>query len=234
MDSLKFFAIGMIIMLSVSVSAEEANAFTLFGIDFGKIWGFFTGMFSSAEKDEGQDDKVTSGQGDDGTGGESTAGNQQKSSGSSSGKSSGGSKSSGSGKSSGSSSGSAPAPKPAPVVDPGTIIYLDGTKYTETGLKATFKSRSDIQGYVKGFNYECVYVSTDKGEEFTMFFDTSSGYLKSLEKGKDCDREIGLEESLIGDFSRDGFKVTKVKSYLERVDLPTTMYFKALKVFTVG
>ena len=130
-----------------------------------------------------------------------------------------------------SSSSSKTSTEPKPEI----YITLAETKYTQSALKYTFANNEQLQGYVKGFNYDCVFVETDKGEKFTLKFNTEKGTLNSLKKGNSCeDKEIYMEESLIEDIQKDGFSGKKIKSYLERVDLPWTMYGKAVKVFTMG
>ncbi len=96
-----------------------------------------------------------------------------------------------------------------------------------------FKSNSSKK-YVQNFGYECVYLKTDKGTAITLNFNITTGTLKSVKNGKSCDIEILLEESLMEDIKINGFEVSKVKDYLKKVDMPTSTYFKAIKVFTVG
>ena len=113
-------------------------------------------------------------------------------------------------------------------------ITLAGTEYTQKTLKSSINTNDDIKGYIRGFGYECIFIETDKGTEFTMQFDPDAGILKSLKNGNSCEREIYLEESLITEITQNGFSAKNIKAYLEKVDLPLSIYGKALKVFTIG
>lgn len=112
-----------------------------------------------------------------------------------------------------------------------TKVTLGGVEYTASQIKYSINANKD---YIKGFGYDCLFIETDKGTKFSLFFNTETGEYKSLKLGEKCDRRIYLEESLLEDFSKDGFKASNIKTYLDKVDLPTSMYFKAIKVFTVG
>lgn len=121
-------------------------------------------------------------------------------------------------------------PKPKPEVS----VNLDGTVYTQSTLKSVINTKDNLKGYVQGFNYECVFIETTQGDKFTIHFNVETGEMTKLETKENCDRKIELDETLISDFKNDGFKVGNIKTYLSKVDLPTSTYFKALKVFTVG
>ena len=120
--------------------------------------------------------------------------------------------------------------KPKPVKKE-VNVDLAGINYRETDFKLMMKEQKD---YVIGFGYECMYIETDKGTKFTLNFNTETGEVKSMKLGKSCEREIYIEEALITDLQENGFKAGNIKSYLEKTELPTSMYFKAIKVFTVG
>ncbi|MFW5704379.1 MAG: hypothetical protein ACOCXG_00925 [Nanoarchaeota archaeon] len=114
------------------------------------------------------------------------------------------------------------------------VFNFAGSSFTQSGLKSSVNSNGEIKGYIKSFGYDCVYLVTDKGNRITFKMDVDSGEIVSVKKGKSCDREVFLEESLITQIKSEGFSASRVKDYLEKVDLPWAMYGKALKVFTVG
>ena len=113
-------------------------------------------------------------------------------------------------------------------------ITLAGQTYKKSQIISKINSNDEYLGYVKGFNYNCIAIETDKGEKFTMYFNTNTGKVTNVKHSLSCDKKIYVEESLITDIKKNGFEAKSIKSYLGRVDLPTTMYFKAIKVFTVG
>lgn len=127
-----------------------------------------------------------------------------------------------------------PAPEP-PKPRVGSNVTLAGSMYFLEDIKNLINNNEEYRGYVKGFNYDCFYINTDKGAEFTLKFDTNTGKVTSVTNGNDCKYEIYFEESLIDDFANDGgFKAGKIKTYLDKTKIPMSMYFKAIKVFTVG
>lgn len=188
------FLISML-LLSVPIAAAPANAFSLFGIDFDKIWNSVTSLYT--------DDK------------NSTKTTQET-------------------KKVNSSSNTKTTTPKSPNIRTETSVELAGTTYSESQIKNSIYSNDNLQEYIKGFGYECIFIKTDQGKEFTVFFDTANGQMKSLKKGESCDRKIYLEESLITDLQQEGFQATKIKTYLQKVDLPASMYFKAVKVAAIG
>lgn len=115
-----------------------------------------------------------------------------------------------------------------------TLATINGQAYTKSQIASSLNTNEQFQGYIKGFNYECMAIETDKGAKLTLSFNTESGKVTNVIKTIDCDKEIYIEESLIADMKKDKFQGSKIKSYLERVELPMSMYFKAIKVFTIG
>lgn len=113
-------------------------------------------------------------------------------------------------------------------------ISLGSFIFDKNNLQKSINSKPDLNTYIKGFNYNCISLKTDKNTKLTFKFNTNSGKITSIKTGLSCDREIYLEESLIDDLYKNGFSAKNIKTYLEKVELPTTMYFKAIKVFTIG
>lgn len=109
-------------------------------------------------------------------------------------------------------------------------VTLANITYTENDLKASMNNNAQFEGYIKGFGYDCLYINTDKGTKFTLFFDTANGKMTSMELKKDCDKEIYMEESIVTDLNENGFQASKIGSYIKKTKIPTGMYFKAMKV----
>ena len=118
-------------------------------------------------------------------------------------------------------------------VKPELKIILADVSYTQNDLKVMM-GNNKMKTYVKAFGYDCIYINTDKNADFTLFFDVETGSLEKVQKGDNCDNKIYIEESLIVDIRQNGFSASNIKDYLKKIDLPTSMYFKAIKVFTVG
>ena len=211
MENKKIAFVGICFLLCFSIASVNANAFTFFGID----WGKFFEKISFWKNDEVKETpkvkeeikKTTSDKED-----ENYLKNKyiekkpvEKS--------------------------NKTTVKKAPVVKKEVSVDLAGINYRETDFKLMLAEQKD---YIQGFNYECIYIETDKGSKFTLNFNTETGEFKSLKLGDSCERKIYVEEEVITELQTNGFKASKIKTYLEKVDLPTTMYFKAIKVFTVG
>ncbi len=113
-------------------------------------------------------------------------------------------------------------------------LTLSETTYTYNEITQIVNSKEEFKGYIKGFGYDCLFIKTDNNEQFTLHFDKEKGTISKIEKEDNCEKDIYFEESLINQINEEGFKASNIKSYLEKIDLPTTMYFKAIKVFTIG
>ncbi len=191
MKTNKIFAIlsiAFLLLAPTAFAASEEDSFSLFGINFSKVWDFIA--FWEDEKQNKDNNTSTQ-----------TNTNSQSTTNS----------------------------KPVDF-----NITLGSNTYKKSELMSAMNNNEEINGYIKGFNYECMAMETSGGEKVTFYFNTDTGKVKNIRKTLDCEKQITIEDSLIDDISKDGFEGKKIKSYLERVDLPTSMYFKAIKVFTVG
>lgn len=110
------------------------------------------------------------------------------------------------------------------------IITMANHTYTQDSLKASINNNEKLNNYIKEFGYECLYIETDKGNKFTMTFNTNEGTLKKVTYGKSCDTQINIKESLISNIKSKGYNSTKIPQYMQKVDLPASMYFKAMGV----
>ena len=120
------------------------------------------------------------------------------------------------------------------ATNPNSSVILAGVNYSESYIKESINSQENIKRYIRGLGYGCVYVRTEQGEEFTLFFNTETGEITELELGQICEREITIDDTLITDLKNEGLQPSKIRSYLEKVELPTLMYLKILKVVVVG
>lgn len=117
---------------------------------------------------------------------------------------------------------------------PKTYEFLGQKNLTATQIKSWYFSSNETKKYLKGFGYNCIYVKTDGGTSLTFVINPYEGSVTSIKEGDSCENDIFLEESLLEDIKNEGFSATKIRKYLEKVDMPTSMYFKAIKVFAVG
>mgnify|MGYP006272941483 CR=1 FL=1 len=115
-------------------------------------------------------------------------------------------------------------------IEPQFNVSIAGKTYTESFIQAVIANNPDFQSYVQGFGYECVAFQSDQGTNFTVRMDVEAGTVTSVEGSLDCDLQIGFEEALITQIEQEGFKASAVPGYLGKVDVPASVYFKALRV----
>lgn len=124
---------------------------------------------------------------------------------------------------------------PKPPSEPRIYSFvIADVNYTEAMIKASVNGDESLRGYISAFSYECMALKSDKGVELTASFDVDSGEVTKVRPGIDCDRTIEFEEALITDIQENGFQVSKAGDYMGQAKIPTSVYFKALQVFTVG
>jgi hypothetical protein len=114
------------------------------------------------------------------------------------------------------------------------LLNLGLYSYKKEDLKNTINSNDMAKDYINKFNYDCIYVLTDKGVSFSFIFNPDKGMVNDIKIGKHCEREIKIEDSLIKEFQKNGFDSSKIKTYLNQVDLPWSVYAKAGKIFLIG
>lgn len=121
-------------------------------------------------------------------------------------------------------------PRPPRPPRPEFTVNIAGTIYSESYIREVINTNDEFKGYVQKFGYSCVGITTDQGTEFTLNFNVDRGTVTSVRSGNNCDLKISFREELITQIEEEGFRASSLMSYLGKVDIPSSVYFKALRV----
>lgn len=111
------------------------------------------------------------------------------------------------------------------------LIQVNNYSFYEKDIVLFVNQNQDFRNYIDKFDVLCVFLNFSSQESFQLNFDLKNNLLESVSLNKNCSNEIFIEKSLIYDILNDGFDLKNVKSYFEKIQMPFSMYYKAMKVF---